>query len=69
MNVIGINITNISLLVMVFLLSCILTIIFYKLFPRLGGNLYTRIRGGTPRAVGLAPFIVLLLFFPTNNII
>jgi len=65
MNVIGINITNISLLVMVFLLSCILTIIFYKLFPRLGGNLYTRIRGGTPRAVGLAPFIVLLLFFPS----
>lgn len=64
MNIIGSNITEIPMLIMAFLISCILTIIFYKLFPRLGGNLYTTIRGGTPRAVGLAPFIVLLLFFP-----
>lgn len=64
MNFMGINITEIPVLIIAFLLSCILTIIFYKLFPRLGGNLYTTIRGGTPRAVGLAPFIVLLLFFP-----
>lgn len=64
MNILGINITEIPLLIMAFLASCILTIFFYKVFPRLGGNLYTLIRGGTPRAVGLAPFIVLLLFFP-----
>jgi len=63
MNIIVTNITDI-LLIMAFLLSCILTLIFYKLFPHVGGNLYTTIRGGTPRAVGLAPFIVLLLFFP-----
>lgn len=63
----GINITEISMLIMAFLISCILTILFYKLFPRLGGNLYTSIRGGTPRAVGLAPFIVLLLFFPPSG--
>lgn len=58
------NFTEIPLLVLAFLISSILTILFYKLFPHLGGNLYTTIRGGTPRAVGLAPFIVLLLFFP-----
>lgn len=67
MNIVGINITEISMLIMAFLISCILTILFYKLFPRLGGNLYTSIRGGTPRAVGLAPFIVLLLFFPPSG--
>lgn len=67
MNIMGINITEISMLIMAFLISCILTILFYKLFPRLGGNLYTSIRGGTPRAVGLAPFIVLLLFFPPSG--
>jgi UDP-GlcNAc:undecaprenyl-phosphate/decaprenyl-phosphate GlcNAc-1-phosphate transferase len=64
MNFMGINITEIPVLIIAFLLSCTLTIVFYKLFPRLGGNLYTTIRGGTPRAIGLAPFIVLLLFFP-----
>lgn len=67
MNIVGINITEISMLIMAFLISCILTILFYKLFPRLGENLYTSIRGGTPRAVGLAPFIVLLLFFPPSG--
>lgn len=67
MNIMGINITEISMLIMAFLISCILTILFYKLFPRLGENLYTSIRGGTPRAVGLAPFIVLLLFFPPSG--
>ena len=44
--------------------SFILTIIFKGLIIRIGGNLYTNIRGGTPRAVGLAPFIVLILLFP-----
>jgi UDP-GlcNAc:undecaprenyl-phosphate/decaprenyl-phosphate GlcNAc-1-phosphate transferase len=44
--------------------SFILTIIFKVLITRIGGNLYTNIRGGTPRAVGLAPFLVLILLFP-----
>jgi hypothetical protein len=51
-------------LLMALILSATLTIIFWKLFPQVGGNLYTSIRDGTPRAVGLAPYIVLLLFFP-----
>lgn len=51
-------------LVAIFILSGILTFLFKSIFTRLGGNLYTSIRGGTPRAVGIAPFIVLLLFFP-----
>ena len=44
--------------------SAVLTIIFKELITRIGGNLYTNIRGGTPRAVGIAPFIVLILLFP-----
>ncbi len=58
------NYAEIPVLILAFLLSFILTIFFGKLFSQLGGNLYTPIRGGTPRAVGLAPFLVLLLFFP-----
>ena len=49
----------------VFLLSAVLTWLFYRgftKFAKVGGNLYTAVRGGTPRAVGLAPFIVLILF-------
>lgn len=48
-----------------FLLSAVLTWLFYRgftKFAKVGGNLYTAVRGGTPRAVGLAPFIVLILF-------
>lgn len=44
--------------------SAVLTIIFKELFTRYGGNLYTNVRGGTPRAVGIAPFFILILFFP-----
>ncbi len=44
--------------------SAVLTIIFKALITRIGGNLYTNIRGGTPRAVGIAPFLVLILLFP-----
>jgi hypothetical protein len=53
------------------LLSTILTFIFKATFEKIGGNLYTPIRGGTARAVGLAPFIVLFLFFspPYNYLI
>ena len=46
------------------ILSAVLTIIFKELFTRYGRNLYTSIRGGTPRAVGIAPFLILILFFP-----
>ena len=49
---------------MALLASAVLTIIFKELFTKLGGNLYTPVRGGTPRAVGIAPFFILLLFFP-----
>lgn len=52
-------------LVTVFLASLLLTLGFKELITRYGGDLYTNIRGGTPRAVGIAPFIVLLIFFPT----
>jgi hypothetical protein len=45
------------------LLSAILTLILKVAFEKIGGNLYTSIRGGTPRAVGLAPLTVLFLFF------
>ena len=55
---------EILFLVLIFLLSAVLTLLFKFIFARLGGNLYTKIRNGTPRAVGLAPFLVLLLFFP-----
>ncbi|MDO5836250.1 MAG: cell wall biosynthesis protein [Methanobacterium sp.] len=58
------NIMDLIWLVAVFILSGILALLFQNIFTRLGGNLYTTIRGGTPRAVGMAPFIVLLLFFP-----
>jgi UDP-GlcNAc:undecaprenyl-phosphate GlcNAc-1-phosphate transferase len=44
--------------------SVVLTIIFKGLFTRFGGNLYTNIRGGTPRAVGIAPFLILIIFLP-----
>jgi hypothetical protein len=50
--------------VTVFLASLLLTLGFKELITRFGGNLYTNIRGGTPRAVGIAPFMVLLIFFP-----
>ncbi|MDD1775070.1 MAG: cell wall biosynthesis protein [Methanobacterium sp.] len=55
---------QILLLLSAFLLSALLTLLFKFFFSKWGGHLYTPIRGGTPRAVGLAPFLVLLIFFP-----
>jgi UDP-GlcNAc:undecaprenyl-phosphate/decaprenyl-phosphate GlcNAc-1-phosphate transferase len=52
------------ILLLAFILTAVLTLIFKFLFSKWGRNLYTDIRGGTPRAVGLAPFLVLILFFP-----
>jgi UDP-GlcNAc:undecaprenyl-phosphate GlcNAc-1-phosphate transferase len=63
---IGVN-SSLTVLIIAFFLSLILTPFFQKLFTWIGGNLYTPIRGGTPRAVGIAPLIVLLLFFPPQG--
>ena len=47
--------------------------IIFRFFGRRGlmGNLYTNIRGGTPRAIGLIPFIILSLYLPSgyNNLV
>ncbi len=50
--------------IVAFILTLILTIVFTVLFSRLGGNLYEDIRGGIPKAVGIAPFLVMVLLFP-----
>ncbi len=50
--------------IVAFILTLILTIIFTVLFSKIKGNLYEQIRGGVPRAVGIAPFIMMLIFFP-----
>lgn len=49
------------------ILSAVLTIIFYLVIRKMGRagilkNLYTSVRGGTPRAVGIAPFLALIIF-------
>jgi UDP-GlcNAc:undecaprenyl-phosphate GlcNAc-1-phosphate transferase len=55
---------QIILLIIIFILSSFLTLLFKTIITWWGGNLYTSLRGGTPRAVGLAPFLVLIIFFP-----
>ncbi|MGP8023849.1 MAG: hypothetical protein ACLPHE_07485 [Methanobacterium sp.] len=55
---------QIILLILIFILSAIFTLLFKTIITQWGGNLYTSVRGGTPRAVGLAPFILLIIFFP-----
>lgn len=52
------------ILVTAFIATALLTIVFKELFQRFKGNLYSEVRGGTPRAVGIAPFLVLALIFP-----
>ncbi len=51
-------------IILAFLISAILTLLFNWIIKKSGSSLYTSIRGGTPRAVGIAPFMALLLFFP-----
>ncbi|MDO5825990.1 MAG: cell wall biosynthesis protein [Methanosphaera sp.] len=46
------------------ILTLILTTIFTVLFTKIKGNLFEDIRGGIPKGVGLAPFIVMVLLFP-----
>ena len=67
MNIMGIYITDIPLLITAFLISCVLTILFYKLFPHLGGNLYTTIQWwNTPRS-GISSFHSSFIIFPTTR--
>ena len=46
------------------ILTLILTTIVTVLFTKIKGNLFEDIRGGIPRGVGIAPFIVMVLLFP-----
>lgn len=53
------------------ILSAVLTLILYLIIRKIGKegkfkNLYTSVRGGTPRAVGLAPFLVLIIFLNSD---
>lgn len=52
-------------IILAFLTSAILTLFFKWIIQKSDSSLYTPIRGGTPRAVGIAPFIVMLLFLPS----
>ena len=55
--------------IIAFLLTLVLTIVFTVLFSKIKGNLFEDIRGGIPRGVGIAPFIVMVLLFPAPLII
>lgn len=46
------------------IISLLLTPIFKRIFEKVDGNLYADVRGGTPRAVGIAPFIAMIIFLP-----
>jgi len=54
-----------------FVISVILTLLFKWIIQKSGSRLYTSIRGGTPRAVGIAPFIAMIIFInqPFNYLI
>jgi MFS family permease len=52
-------------IILAFLISAILTLLFKWIIQRSGSSLYTNIRGGTPRAVGIAPFVAMMLFIPS----
>ncbi|MEN4007025.1 MAG: cell wall biosynthesis protein [Methanobacteriaceae archaeon] len=53
------------------IISVILTLFFKWIIQKSGSSLYNSIRGGTPRAVGIAPFIVMVIFInqPFNYLI
>ncbi len=52
-------------IILAFIISAILTLLFKWIIQKTGGSLYTSIRGGTPRAVGIAPFVAMLIFLPS----
>lgn len=58
-------------IILAFIISAILTFSLKWIIQKSGSRLYTSIRGGTPRAVGIAPFISMLLFVspPYNYLI
>lgn len=63
-------------LLLVFILSLVGTGVLNIIFRFLGkrgymGNLYEPVRGGTPRAIGIVPFILISLFLPAgfNNLV
>ncbi|MBI5681360.1 MAG: cell wall biosynthesis protein [Methanobacterium sp.] len=51
-------------IIFTFLISAVLTLLLKWIIQKSGGSLYTTIRGGTPRAVGIAPFIAMVIFLP-----
>ena len=60
---------NYQYILIPFVASFALTILLSMAFRYLGekgylGNLYTNVRGGTPRALGIVPFVLLSLYFP-----
>ncbi|RBQ23428.1 hypothetical protein ALNOE001_10110 [Candidatus Methanobinarius endosymbioticus] len=62
---------NYQYILMPFIASLILTIILTVVFRFLGergylGNLYTNVRGGTPRALAIIPFALLSFYFPAG---
>ncbi|MDO5851166.1 MAG: cell wall biosynthesis protein [Methanobacteriaceae archaeon] len=50
--------------ILALILTLILTIFFTVLFTKIKGNLFEDVRGGIPRAIGIAPFIAMVIFFP-----
>lgn len=58
-------------IILAFLTSALLTLLLKWIISKSGSSLYTSIRGGTPRAVGIAPFIAMILFInqPYNYLI
>ena len=60
-----VNIMEIYIIwILAFILTLLLTTIFTVLFTKIKGNLYENVRGGIPRGVGLAPYLVMVLLFP-----
>lgn len=62
---------NYPYILMPFILSLILTILLTIIFRFLGErgylkNLYTNVRGGSPRALGIIPFLLLSFYFPSG---
>jgi hypothetical protein len=51
--------------IFIILISAVLTLLLKWIISKAGGSLYTSVRGGTPRAVGIAPFIAMLIFLPS----
>ena len=52
-------------IILTFIISAILTLVFKWIIQKSSSSLYTSVRGGTPRAIGLAPFIAMLIFLPS----